>query len=131
MSYKDRQNYKVPWHDYDLFSSCFGLSKIMPTDLDFIVEVKNKFLCLELKQEHKKIFIGQFILLQKLSKIPNFTVAVLYHKPRIKCNQCGSIHDIPEFTAMSIYPKCKLKSIDNTGVKAFVKHWYEAAIYHD
>lgn len=124
MSAVDRQPYPVPWHDFDMFMGCFGNTKIMPTDIDFIVERKGNFLVMELKVENKQIFYGQELMLMNLSKIPKFTVVLAYHKPRSKCSLCGAIHDKPEFTSIRIYPSLKVVPITNEGLKNIVSEWY-------
>lgn len=127
MSAVDRQPYKIAWHDYDIFLGCFGDTKIMPADLDFIVERHGKFLVMEFKEIGKDMFIGQDITLKKLSKLPGFTVFLAYHEPRKKCHECESVHDSPNFVSMKIYPNGELFKINNEILISFVKNWYKQA----
>lgn len=128
MSAINRQPYSVAWHDFDMFMGCFGNTKIMPTDIDFIVERKGNFLIMELKTEGKQVFYGQELMLLNLSKLPKTTVVLLYHKPRSKCDKCGAIHDIPIFTSKRIYPEHTTTPTNNEDIKKFVSNWFKSAI---
>lgn len=117
ISEKDHQFYKTPYHDFKQFTSCFGSTKIMPTDIDFMVERNGCFLVMEFKPEGKIISLGQDIMLKKLSAVPNFSVVLAYHKP---CNR----YEDKEFTSMKIYPSNKFKKITSADIVQFVNGWF-------
>ncbi len=52
-------------------------SKIIPSNLDMIYGINNKFLIAEWKRDNEEIMEGQKILLKALSKEPNFTVILI------------------------------------------------------
>jgi hypothetical protein len=64
MSEKDFIEYKELFHDYFIFKECFGVTKIMPMDIDGIIERNNKFLVIEFKPSDKSISKGQHITLK-------------------------------------------------------------------
>ena len=51
--------------------------KIMPSNLDMIYGINDKFLLGEWKRDNEEISEGQKILLKALSKEPNFTVILI------------------------------------------------------
>jgi hypothetical protein len=55
---------------------CFGPT-ISPTDVDFIVERRGHFLVGEIKRPDQEVPQGQMILLEALSRLPQFTVFIL------------------------------------------------------
>jgi len=114
----DNRNYIKTFHDFDIFKGCFGTTRIMPTDLDFIVERKNKFLCMEFKPDDKILFSGQNILLQRLSNVPNFTFVLVYH------TKGRTLHESLNVTSMKIYPNGDRVDINNDDLKSFVKEWF-------
>jgi len=93
----------------------------MPTDVDFIVERKNNFLCMEFKPDDKVLFTGQHILLQRLSCVPKFTVVLVYHL------KGKAFHELFVTTSMQIYPNGKRIECTNQDIIKFVSLWFETA----
>lgn len=54
-----------------------GNPKIMPSNLDMVYGINDKFLLGEWKRDNEEISEGQKILLKALSKEPNFTVILI------------------------------------------------------
>ena len=50
--------------------------KLLPSNVDFILERRGKFLFGEFKKPEEKLSVGQEILLQKLSRKPDFKVFI-------------------------------------------------------
>lgn len=121
MSTIDGLKYTKTFHDFDIFKGCFGNSRIMPSDLDFIVERKANFLCMEFKPGDKTISMGQHILLQRLSRVPKFTVILVYH---IKGR---ALHESVMATSMQIYPDGKRIECNNEDIIKCVSLWFENA----
>ncbi len=59
------------------FQGCFGSSAIEPSDLDFFVEHRGRFLFIEGKGRTLAIESGQRRALQALSRLPGVTVLVI------------------------------------------------------
>jgi len=119
MSEKDNI-YKDQWHDYKQFISCFGTTKIMPTDIDFCVERNGKFLIIEFKTVGKPISVGQDILLKKLSMLPNFSVWCVHHEKTV-------IHHPKEYVDICIYPNKKYIPINTGALLQFIHSWFKKA----
>lgn len=123
MSIFDSHKYNTVYHDYDFLEGCFGNTKIMPTDVDGIVERRGKFLLIEFKPEKKPISTGQLITLKRLARLPMFTVIVVWHEP------CAH-HDPAIHTNMQILPSGKKEPVTSNDVRGFVSEWYAAADEH-
>jgi hypothetical protein len=53
------------------------LGKVIPSNIDMVLEHRNSFLIGEWKRESEKVSVGQQILLKAFAKIPNFTVIIV------------------------------------------------------
>lgn len=120
MSEVDPYKYGEPWHDFAVFTGCFGDTRIMPTDVDGIVERRGRFLLMEFKTLGKLVSTGQMITLKRLARLPMFTVVVIWH-------ESAAIHDTKVFTEMQILPSGKKELVTTNDVRAFVSEWYAAA----
>lgn len=121
MSAIDQRHYIKTFHDFDIFKGCFGNSKIMPSDIDFIVERKNNFLMMEFKPEDKAVFYGQELLLQRLSRVPKFTVVLVFH------SRGRTLHEKLDVKAMKEYPNGERIEANNKNLIIFVTEWYAKA----
>jgi len=66
--------------DWSWLEGCFGDTKIMPMDIDGIIERKGHFLVFETKEKGKPIPQGQKILLRALYDTGCFTICILWGK---------------------------------------------------
>jgi len=108
------------WHDFTVLKGCFGDSRIMPTDIDGMVERNGHFLVIEFKPDGKSITTGQKIMLRRLSKLNEFTVLVIWHEP------CA-VHEFKVPVAMQQFPDVTIEETDIDGVRSVVKLWYQMA----
>jgi len=120
MSIFDADKYRTVFHDFDFLKGCFGKSRIMPSDIDGIVERNGNFLVMEFKPSGKKLPIGQSITFRKLAQLPKFTVVVIWHIP---CE----MHEPKEPVSMQVFPEKDIISADVDTVRVFVKNWWEVA----
>lgn len=115
-----KTNYKQVYHDFDILKGCFGGSKIMPTDVDCVIERNRKFLFIEFKPDKQQVPVGQGILLTRLSKVKDMTVVVVWHK---YCEQ----HSTKVPVAMQELPNGELLLINTGDFREYVSNWYEKA----
>lgn len=96
---------------------CFG-PMITPSDVDFIVERRGRFLIGEIKQAREDMTQGQSILLTALSRLPRMTAFALV----------GHIedHDIWPREMLN-FPNGAWHPIDRQGFQDFCCAWYEVA----
>jgi hypothetical protein len=66
--------------DWSWVTGCFGDTKIMPMDIDGIVERKGNFLIFETKRIGTPVPRGQMITLNKLIEVGKMTVMIIYGK---------------------------------------------------
>jgi hypothetical protein len=109
------------YHDFEFLNGCFGNGKIRPTDIDCMVEVKNKFFVMEFKTIGQQIPIGQEIALKNLAKKPGFTVSILWHE------KCNYLHDNKIPIKIQTYPSNKVKKISLEETREFAHDWYSMA----
>lgn len=64
--------------DWDILAGCFGGSRIMPTDIDGLVEHNGNFLLLEAKRPGVLLKTGQRIVFERLQRTGLFTVIVAW-----------------------------------------------------
>lgn len=120
MSEVSPYKYGEPWHDYSLFTGCFGDTRIMPTDVDGIVERRGKFLVIEYKSGDTAIPRGQTVLLKRLSLLPAFTVIAIWREP---CEP----HATKTPIRIQVFPANDSEPTDTDYVRHFVKEWFSAA----
>lgn len=71
--------------EWDWMRGCFPRPKIMPADLDAIVEIRGKFLVFETKKNKDvKIPPGQRFTLRALYDTGLFTIVIMYGKSEVK-----------------------------------------------
>jgi hypothetical protein len=68
--------------DFSIFNGCFPREKIRLSDIDGIVDIGGKFLIIEGKGKYDIVRGGQKILLDRLSKVKEFTILVIYGDPK-------------------------------------------------
>lgn len=66
--------------DWSWVMGCFGDTKIMPMDIDGIVERKGNFLIFETKRNGIPVPKGQMITLNRLVEVGKMTVMIIYGK---------------------------------------------------
>ncbi len=66
--------------DWSYLKGCFGETKIMPADIDAIVERKNSFLLFETKNPGVPVPQGQMITLKRFYALGNFTICIIHGK---------------------------------------------------
>jgi len=107
-------------HDFENLEGCFGNTRIMPTDIDGLVERNGKFLVIEFKPVGKQTPTGQVITLTRLAAIPGFTVIIVYHEP------CG-LHEHKHPVAMRVVGTQGETPINVGGLREFVSQWFRDA----
>ena len=65
----------APHIDFEELNGLLG--KVVPSNLDMVLERKGKFLVAEWKRDNEKISIGQEILLKNLAKKDDFYVLII------------------------------------------------------
>jgi len=94
--------------------------KLLPSDLDMIIERKGKFFVGEWKRQGENISQGQEILLKTLAKQSQFTVCVIIGNTDTET----VIHSILCINKSGEYRKIGA-SLDD--LKVFINQWYEWA----
>jgi len=94
--------------------------KLLPSDLDMIIERKGKFCVGEWKRQGENISQGQEILLKTLAKQSQFTVCVIIGNTDIKT----VINSVLCISKSGEYRKIGA-SLDD--LKVFINQWYEWA----
>ena len=69
------RNKEAPHIDFEELNGLLG--KVVPSNLDMVLERKGHFLFAEWKRDNEKVSKGQEILLKALSRLPNTTVLVV------------------------------------------------------
>lgn len=80
MTIEDPQRFLDGVWDWAILKGCFGDTKIMPTDVDGLVERNGLFLVLETKQSGAEVPQGQLITFQQLAKTGKFTIFIIWGK---------------------------------------------------
>ena len=101
--------------DFAILAGCFGDTKISPTDIDLLVERKNKFLVIEFKSDGAKVPNGQRWSLEALSRIGGFTVLIVWGHPP------------SEITAYEVVGRVGKESHSSDDLRSFVSRWFEYA----
>ncbi len=94
--------------------------KIMPSNLDMIYGINNKFLLGEWKRDNEEISEGQKILLKALSKEPNFTVILINGYSDNTGLHISKYYQISQTSLIYLG-----NSIDS--LKDYIKTWYRLA----
>ena len=97
--------------DWQPFDDCFG-GKIRMGDIDGMVERNGYILLVETKHTGSEIPFGQMIMFNQLSKLPNFTVILIW----------GEINKPQQLQYVG---QDKKQSVDIAGVKKHFKDWYD------
>ena len=69
------RNKEAPHIDFEELVGLLG--KVVPSNLDMVLERKGHFLFAEWKRDNEKVSKGQEILLKALSRVPNATVLIV------------------------------------------------------
>ena len=69
------RNKEAPHIDFEELNGLLG--KVVPSNLDMVLERKGHFLFAEWKRDNEKVSKGQEILLKALSRLPKTTVLVV------------------------------------------------------
>jgi len=69
------RNLVAPHINFEELSGLLG--KVLPSNIDMVLEHWDKFLIGEWKRENEKLSLGQQILLKAFAKMQNFTVIVV------------------------------------------------------
>ena len=94
--------------------------KLLPSDLDMIIERRGKFFVGEWKRQGENLSQGQEILLKTLAKQQQFTVCVIIGNTDTKT----VIHSVLCISKSGEYRKIGA-SLDD--LKVFINQWYEWA----
>lgn len=94
--------------------------KLLPSDIDMIIERKGKFFVGEWKRQGENLSQGQEILLKTLAKQPQFTVCVIIGKT----DNETIVQSILCINKSGEYKKIGA-SVDD--LKMFINQWYEWA----
>ena len=81
MTIENREEYINNLWDWACLDGCFGQTKIRPTDIDGFVERNGHFLAIETKAPTATIPKGQHITLDRLARLKEFTVLVVWGAP--------------------------------------------------
>jgi len=94
--------------------------KIMPSNLDMVYGINDKFLLAEWKRDNEEISEGQKILLKALSKEPNFTVILINGYSDNTGIHISKYYQISQTSLIYLG-----NSIDS--LKDYIKTWYKLA----
>jgi hypothetical protein len=94
--------------------------KIMPSNLDMVYGINDKFLLGEWKRDNEEISEGQKILLKALSKEPNFTVILINGYSDNTGIHISKYYQISQTSLIYLG-----NSIDS--LKDYIKTWYKLA----
>jgi hypothetical protein len=94
--------------------------KLLPSDIDMIIERKGKFFVGEWKRQGENMNQGQVILLKTLAKQPQFTVCLIIGNTDNETiiNEVFNINKSGEYKKIG-------ESLDD--LKVFINQWYEWA----
>ena len=110
--------------DWDWMANCFGESKIMPMDIDGVVERKGNFLKFESKEVGKAIPMGQLFTLQAYHRLECFTVLFVYGK---KTPEMLASWDAPDFRSGVVMDETKPVKVTVLQAQNYVAAWYRYA----
>ena len=113
MPIRNKDVYMNNLWDWGFLESCFGGTRISPTDLDGVVERKGHFLYLEAKSPGKDVPRGQQIMFNHLIADKRATVLVIWGEP-----------NAPE---KAQFWGCKPFIADTAKIQEVVAKWYEHA----
>lgn len=113
------RNRQAPHIDFRDLNGLMG--KIVPSNVDMMIERKGYFLVGEWKREGESISIGQEILLKRLAAVPKFVVLI------IQGHTTDSVMVVDEFSYMD--RNGKLTALGDTvdKFKQFLVHWKKTA----
>ena len=122
------RNAHAPHIDFNEFRGMIKSNpKILPCDIDMIIERKGKFLVGEWKREGESMSQGQVLLLQALAKQSQFVVVVIHGHTDDDTVVFG-FDWINKRGALKKWAYFTLPSIKRLGdLKNFIGRWYEYA----
>ncbi len=109
--------------DWDFLAPAFAPTKIMPMDLDCVIERHGKFLCFETKTGIVPIPVGQVITLTALVKTGLWTVIIL----RGKCAEEIDGWDFWYLGARSRNVEQRHEDGNADALVEFVSRWFKKA----
>ena len=112
MPVKNRDAHINSFWDWSCLVGCFGDSKVMPSDIDGIIEAGGHFLLIETKSPGVEIPRGQQRMFDALVKTGYFTVIVVW-----------GYQSTPE--VMQIWGKTERKPADLNDLRRVVKWWHD------
>lgn len=93
------------------------LGKIVPSNIDMVLEHRDKFLIGEWKREGEKVSLGQEILLKAFAKMPNFTVIIVQGDTDTKMR-------VSKFWKINRVGNCIQIGNSVEQLKDFITEWY-------
>jgi hypothetical protein len=93
--------------------------RIMPSDIDFIIERKSKFLVAEWKRPEEALPIGQKILMKNLAEVYGFTVLLVIGH--------SDITTVVDKFYQIIMSDAILMGEGIDSFRAFINNWYDYA----
>lgn len=108
------RNRVAPHIDFGELTGLMG--KILPSNLDMVLERRGRFLIGEWKREGEKIGLGQQILLNQFAKLNNFTVLVIIGDTEsgMRINKVWQVHS----SGFTVVARSKKE------FKEFLNTWY-------
>jgi hypothetical protein len=99
--------------DWSMLGGCFT-GRVRPGDVDGVVEGGGRFLVLEGKKAGAELGRGQFLTLQRMSLIPEFTVVVFWGEPQLN-----------HVTSMATMPSMRVIDAGVDDLRRFVARWWD------
>ena len=109
----------APHIDFEELSGLLG--KVVPSNLDMVLERKGHFLFGEWKRDGEKISKGQEILLKALSRLPSHTVLIINGY-----TEDGNM-SVNRFWRVLPDSECVLAGAGLTALKDYITEWYMVA----
>lgn len=114
MNIRDPQKFLETQWDWTPFNSCFGGTAIRISDIDGFVERNGKVLIIETKMPNQIVPKGQCIAFNRFSRIPGFTVLIVWGKPN---------HPV----ALQVWGKTGHIPTNNDQLNAYIARWFAMA----
>lgn len=112
-SIRNAEAWKLGRYDWRWLYWCFG-RHVRLSDFDYFVECNGHFLVIETKALNAPESRGQYLALERMAALPEFTVVMLW----------GREPDCPEFMAELPRPR---QRCDREDVMVFVQNWWRTS----
>lgn len=116
MTIRDIDKFVEGLWDWGILKGCFGNTKIEPTDVDGLVERKDRFLLLEAKKLGQDATNGQMMTYKSLVKLRCFFVLIIY----------GAKNKPVLIQAITQYGNFR-REVNLKHLREIVSRWYEYA----